>query len=73
MLTCQRLINQLIFEHNLSVNFLHAKMVEGMIELHGIADSSALSERAVHIASSILPDYKIKSCISVVQDFKAYN
>ena len=73
MLICQRLINQLIFEHNLSVNFLHAKMVEGIIELHGIADSSALSERAVHIASSILPDYKIKSCISVVQDFKAYN
>lgn len=73
MLICQRLINQLIFEHNLSINFLHAKMVEGVIELHGVADSSALSERAVHIASSILPDYKIKSCISVVQDFKAYN
>mgnify|MGYP002868713351 CR=1 FL=1 len=73
MLVCQNLINKLIFEHKLAINFLNAKKVDGIIELHGVADSSALSERALHIASSILPDEQIKSCISVVQDFKAYN
>ena len=73
MLVCQNLINELIFVHKLAINFLNAKTVDGVIELHGVADSSALSERALHIASSILPDAQIKSCISVVQDFKAYN
>lgn len=72
-LVCQNLINELIFKHKLAISFLNAKKVDGIIELHGVADSSALSERAVHIASSILPNEQIKSCISVVQDFKAFN
>ncbi|MGP1587557.1 MAG: AAA family ATPase [Treponemataceae bacterium] len=73
MLICQNLVNELIFKHNVSVNFLHAIMSENCIELHGVSDSSASAEKAVVIASSILPNFEIKSCITVVQDFKAYS
>ncbi|MBE6348095.1 MAG: cytidylate kinase-like family protein [Spirochaetaceae bacterium] len=72
MLICQRLVNSLIFEHNLMINFLHAQMRGDVIVLQGVADSTALAEKAVAIASKIVTDKKIESCISVVQDFKAY-
>ena len=72
MLLCQKLVNSLIFEHNLPINFLHAEMKNDVIVLQGVADSSALAEKAVAIASTIVKDKKIESCISVVQDFKAY-
>ena len=72
MLVCQKLVNSLIFEHNLMINFLHAQMKGDVIVLQGVADSSALAEKAVAIASTIITDKKIESCISVVQDFKAY-
>ncbi len=72
MLVCQRLVNSLIFEHKLMINFLHAQMKDDIIILQGVADSSALADKAVAIASTIVTDKKIESCISVVQDFKAY-
>ena len=72
MLVCQKLVNSLIFEHNLMINFLHAQMKGDVIVLQGVADSTVLAEKAVAIASTIIVDKKIESCISVVQDFKAY-
>lgn len=72
MLVCQKLVNTLIFEHNLTINFLRAEMKGDIVLLQGVADSTALVEKAIAIASSILTDKKIESCISVVQDFKAY-
>ena len=72
MLVCQKLVNSLIFEHNLPINFLHAEMKNDVIVLQGVADSTVLAEKAVAIASTIVKDKKIESCISVVQDFKAY-
>jgi hypothetical protein len=72
LLTAQRLVNKLVFEHKLNVFFLRAVIQGNTIYLQGIADSAALAERAVSIAASIMPDYKVESSISVVQDFKAY-
>ncbi|MCR4790211.1 MAG: cytidylate kinase-like family protein [Treponemataceae bacterium] len=72
MLTCQNLVDKLVFEHRLSINFLHAQMVDDVIELHGVADSSVLAEKAVCLASSIITDKEVVSRISVVQDFKSY-
>ena len=40
--------------------------------MQGVADSSAIVEKAVVLAQKELSDYKIQSTISVVQDFKAY-
>jgi cytidylate kinase len=72
MLKAQRLVNRLIFEYRLNINFLHAVIHDKTLILQGVADSAALSEKAVAIASTLLEDYSIESAISVVQDFKAY-
>jgi cytidylate kinase len=72
LLTAQRLVNKLIFEHKLNIFFLRAVIQDKTVHLQGIADSAALAEKAVGIASTLMPDYTVESAISVVQDFKAY-
>lgn len=72
LLMAQRLVNKLIFEYNLNINFLHAVITGKTLTLQGVADSSALVEKAITVSQKAFPDYKIESAISVVQDFKAY-
>jgi len=72
LICAQRLVNSLVFEHKLNINFLHASNQNGVITLQGVADSTAVVEKAVSAARKILPDYKIESAISIVQDFKTY-
>lgn len=67
----QHLVNTLVFKYKLNINFLHAVVVDGKIVLQGVADSSAIVEKAIVLAQKEEPDYKIESTISVVQDFKA--
>lgn len=69
----QRLVNMLIFDYELNINYLRVEIKNNnTIVLHGLADSSAIVNRALTIISCELPEYKVKSAISVVQDFKAY-
>ena len=72
LLKAQKLVNTLVFDYRLNINFLHAVINEKVVTLQGVADSSALVEKALTIAGKMLPEYKIESAISVVQDFKAY-
>jgi cytidylate kinase len=72
LLTAQKLVNKLVFDSKLNINFLRAVITDETVTLQGVADSSALVEKAVLESKKILPDYKIESTISVVQDFKAY-
>jgi cytidylate kinase len=72
LILAQRLVNTLVFDHKLNINFLHAVICDKKVILQGVADSSGIVEKVVGIASRELPDYKVESAISVVQDFKAY-
>lgn len=72
MLTAQRLVNTLIFEHKIAIEFLRAVISNNTITLQGIADSGAVVERAIALSAKIMPNYTIQSAISIVQDFKAY-
>ncbi len=71
-LKCQRLVNQLLFDYHINVNFLRAVVDGNVITLQGVADSQGLVERAVRTAAKILPTCEIRSNISIVQDFKTY-
>ena len=73
LLTAQKVVNALIFEYKLPVNFLHAVIDGEVLSLHGVADSVAVAEQAVSAAAKMLPQKKVKSCISIVQDFKPYS
>jgi cytidylate kinase len=74
MLKAQELVNRLLFEYKININFLHASLDDEskIVTLQGVADSQAIVDRAVTVACKIIPDYTIKSAISVVQDFKTY-
>ena len=77
LLIGQRLVNLLVFAFDMRINYLRASIPknsggEKVVVLHGIADSSAVVERALTIAACEIPEYRVKSEISVVQDFKAY-
>ncbi|HAK69571.1 MAG: cytidylate kinase-like family protein [Treponema sp.] len=72
LLKGQRLVNQLLFDFKLGINFLRAEVGASVITLHGVADSQGIAERAVQTAAKILPSVEIRSAISVVQDFKPY-
>ena len=71
LLKCQHLVNKLVFEHHLAIEFLRAVIKDGGVVLQGVTNSAVIVERALHIASEALPEYSISSAISVVQDFKA--
>jgi cytidylate kinase len=68
----QLVVNALLFEHKVNVNFLRAVIEEDKLILQGVADSIAISEKAASLAREIMPDKTVESCISIVQDFNAY-
>ena len=71
LIAAQKLVNILVFEHKLPVNFLHAVINGETVTLQGVADSIAVAEQAVSVAQNIMSDKKIVSNISIVQDFKS--
>ncbi len=73
LLVGQRVVNMLIFDYELNISFLRAVIDDKKLILQGVADSSAVVERAVKIAGAELPKYTVESAISIVQDFKAYS
>ncbi len=72
LLSAQRLVNVLAFEHHLNINFLRAVIDGDSVTLQGIADSAVVVEKAVSLTKEIMPGKKVESAISIVQDFKAY-
>lgn len=72
LIKCQHLVNKLVFEYKLNIEFLRAITENGNLVLQGVADSSVLVERAIKIAAVEMPGYNIVSNISVVQDYKAH-
>ena len=71
LLKCQHLVNKLVFDSKLSIEFLRIVINDGALVLQGVANSSAVVERALRIAAEELPGYPVSSAVSVVQDFKA--
>ncbi len=70
---CQCIVNFIAINYGLAINSLSATVEDDTITLHGIAESSAVVERALKIASLELSSYKIKSDIKVVQDYSSYS
>ena len=68
----QQVVNSLVFEHKVNVNFLRAVIEDDKLILQGVADSIAISEKAASIAREIMPNRTVESCISIVQDFSTY-
>ena len=72
MYQAQLVVNALLFEHKVNVNFLRAVIDGDKLILQGVADSVAISEKAASLAREIMPDKTGESCISIDQDFSTY-
>lgn len=72
LLKGQRLVNQLLFDYKMNINFLRAVVEKDVITLQGVADSHAVVEKAVQTAAKILPSCEIRSAITISRDYKAY-
>lgn len=72
MLKVQEVINKLIFEHKCNIEFLRADIQDGAIVVMGVTDSVAVVENALAFIREELPGFEVKSAVSIVHDFKAY-
>ncbi len=72
MLKAQAVVNKLIFEYKIKIDFLHAAIEEGVFVLYGVTDAPGLVEQALHIVGEELPQYQIRSAVSIVHDFKQF-
>jgi len=72
LLQAQKIVNHVVFDLKIPVHFLEATSNASELILHGVADSSAIIEKALSVAKTMAPDKKIVSGISIVQDYKSY-
>ena len=72
MLKAQTVVNKLIFEFKIGIDFLHAAIEEGNFVLYGVTDAPGLVEQALEIVRKELPEYPTKSAVSIVHDFKQF-
>ncbi len=72
MLKAQAVVNKLIFDYKIKIDFLHAAIEDGVFVLYGVTDAPALVEQALEIVRQELPQYQSRSAVSIVHDFKQY-
>ena len=72
MLKAQEIVNKLIFEEKINIEFMHADIEDGTFVLYGVTDSAVTIEQALTTIKKEMPDLEVKSSVSVVHDFKAF-
>ena len=72
MLLCQKIINKLVFEHQVNIEFVHGEIEDNTFILQGVSQSEGVVEQALRIIKKELPDYQVKSAVSVIHDFKSF-
>ncbi|MBQ0052038.1 MAG: cytidylate kinase-like family protein [Treponema sp.] len=70
LLFAQQLSMEFARAHNMEIRFLHTKIKENKIYLHGITDSNSKAAKAVEIAAAKFPDYEVCSSLTIDKDFK---
>lgn len=72
MFTAQKIVNKLVFDYHIAIEFMHASINENTFTLYGVAESVAVVESALKIVRENLSGYEVVSCVSIVNDFKTY-
>ncbi len=72
MLIAQDMVNKLYFDEKLKIDFIHAKIEDKTFVLYGVSDSPDNVQKALCFIKEKLPEYEVKSNVSIVQNFKTY-
>ena len=73
LLKAQSIVNKLYFEKRVNIDFMHASIEGNTIFLHGVSDSPIVVESALQLIRSEMPEYEVKSAVTIVQDFKTFS
>ena len=72
MLKAQTVVNKLLFDYKIKIDFLHGAIEDGVFVLYGVTDAPGLVEQALEIVRKELPQYETRSAVSIVHDFKQF-
>ncbi|MDR2047974.1 MAG: BON domain-containing protein, partial [Treponema sp.] len=65
----QQVLQRVLFEKNIQVHFLEARVSSGAVTLFGVANSQATIEAAVQVAREVPAVASVKSEMQVVQEY----
>ncbi len=72
LLLAQKIVNHISFNLKLQIYFLEATVEGDEINLHGVADNGVAIEKAVSVTEEMSCGKKVKSSISVVNEYKPF-
>lgn len=72
LLKAQSIVNKLYFEKCVNIDFMHVSIEGKTILLHGVSDSPVVVESALQVIRNEMPEYEVKSAVSIVHDFKTF-
>ncbi|MCR4734609.1 MAG: cytidylate kinase-like family protein [Treponema sp.] len=72
MLVAQSVVNKLITEKSINIQFVYVTIEDKTLIVHGVADSIAPVEQALSYIKKDLPDFEVQSAVSIINDFKMY-
>lgn len=72
LLKAQSVVNKILFDSKLNIEFLHADIEDKSVILYGVSDSNIIVENALDVVRKEMPDFKAESRISIVHEFKTF-
>ena len=72
LLKAQEVVKKLIFEYKIRIEFLHVTIEDNAAVLYGVTNSNVIVEQALKIIRQELPEYEVKSAVSIVQEYKTF-
>lgn len=69
-LKIQKIVNKLLFENKLDIEFFHGEIKEKTVYIYGIAKSVVVVEQALDVFKKEMPDYEAVSAVTVTTDFR---
>lgn len=72
MVKIQGVLNKILQETNIHIEFLHANTEGNDIVVYGVTDSCALVEKVLAIFRQEIPEHNVRSSISLIQSFKTF-
>lgn len=73
MLVAQSVVNRLLTEKNINIQFVYVTIEDKTLFVHGVSDSIGPVEQALSLIKKDLPDFEVKSAVSIINDFKMFH
>ncbi len=70
MLVAQSVVNKLLCEKSLNLQFVYVTIEDRTLIVHGVSDSIAPVEQALALIKNDLPEYEVQSAVSIITDLK---